>query len=57
MVYELCERTIILKDGRIIADGLTSELMINAELMEKCSLEIPLSIQNCPRCGSEKSHS
>jgi cobalt/nickel transport system ATP-binding protein len=56
MVYELCERTIILKDGRIIADGLTSELMINEELMEKCSLEIPLSMQNCPRCGAEKLH-
>jgi cobalt/nickel transport system ATP-binding protein len=56
MVYELCERTIILKDGRIIADGLTSELMINEELMEKCSLEIPLCMQNCPRCGSEKSY-
>lgn len=54
MVFELCERTIILKDGAIIADGLTSELLINEELMEKCSLEIPLSIQNCPRCGSKK---
>lgn len=53
MVFELCERTIILKEGVIIADGLTSELMINEELMEKCSLEIPLSIQNCPRCGSK----
>jgi cobalt/nickel transport system ATP-binding protein len=52
MVFELCERTIILKEGAIVSDGLTSELMINQEFMEKCNLEIPLSIQNCPRCGA-----
>lgn len=54
MVFELCDRTIILKEGAIVADGLTSALMINQELMEKCNLEIPLSVQNCPKCGSPK---
>ena len=50
MVYELCERTIILKNGEIMADGPTSEIMMDEQLMEECSLEIPLSVQNCPRC-------
>jgi cobalt/nickel transport system ATP-binding protein len=55
MVFELCERTIILREGAIIADGLTSELLINVELMEKCSLEVPLSMKSCPRCGFKNS--
>lgn len=50
MVFELCERTIILKEGKIMADGPTSELLIDEALMEACGLEIPLSIQKCPRC-------
>ncbi len=52
MILELCERTIILRQGKIIADGITSEILINQELMESCDLELPLSIQNCLRCKS-----
>ncbi|SFC50209.1 energy-coupling factor ABC transporter ATP-binding protein [Clostridium uliginosum] len=54
MIFELCERTIILKEGKIMADGVTSEILVDEELMETCNLEIPLSVQNCPRC---KAHS
>ncbi|MBF7082463.1 ABC transporter ATP-binding protein [Desulfallas sp. Bu1-1] len=54
MVLELCERTIILKDGKVITDGPTVEILANEELMEKCGLEMPLGLQNCPVCGAKK---
>lgn len=54
MVLELCERTIILKDGRVITDGPTVEILANGELMESCGLEVPLGLQNCPVCGAKK---
>jgi len=51
MVFELCERTIVLKDGKVAADGPTMEILKNRELMEECSLEVPLTLQACPVCG------
>ncbi|WP_127836760.1 energy-coupling factor ABC transporter ATP-binding protein [Clostridium prolinivorans] len=45
MIWELCERTIIIKEGFIIADGLTKEILSNENLMEESSLEIPLRLQ------------
>jgi len=55
LVFELCERTIVIKDGAIIADGPTSEILMNTELMNECGLELPLALQNCPVCGIKKS--
>ena len=54
MVYELCKRTIVIKNGEIVADGATSEILLNEELMNKCGLELPPTIQNCPVCGISK---
>ncbi|MFZ5688617.1 MAG: energy-coupling factor ABC transporter ATP-binding protein [Bacillota bacterium] len=54
MVLELCERTIILNDGKVIIDGPTIEILTNVELMEKCGLEMPLGLQGCPVCGAKK---
>lgn len=51
MVFELCERTIVLKGGKVISDGLTSDILTNVELMEQCGLEAPLCLQKCPVCG------
>ncbi len=42
MVIDLCQRTIILKDGIIAADGPTLEIFSDKELLESCSLELPL---------------
>ncbi|PKM51130.1 MAG: cobalt ABC transporter ATP-binding protein [Firmicutes bacterium HGW-Firmicutes-7] len=50
MLFNLCERTIILKDGQIMADGLTTDLLADETLMTLCNLEVPLSIQNCSTC-------
>jgi cobalt/nickel transport system ATP-binding protein len=41
MVVELCSRTIVLDSGSIVADGPTSELLGNEELMLKHGLEKP----------------
>lgn len=54
MILEVCERTIILRHGKVIADGRTSELFANESLMKQADLELPLSMQNCPVCGIGK---
>jgi cobalt/nickel transport system ATP-binding protein len=54
MIFELCERTIVIKNGELTADGPTSEILVNSELMEACGLEVPLALQNCPVCGIKK---
>lgn len=51
MVLDLCERTIVLKDGKIVADGNTEEILRDSQLLDSCELEIPLSLQSCPICN------
>jgi len=41
-VYELCERAVIMDDGKIVADGPIDEIMTDVELLEKHGLEVPL---------------
>ncbi|MEG1254642.1 ABC transporter ATP-binding protein [Clostridium sp.] len=54
MVLETCKRIIVIKEGEIAADGNTAEILSNVELLDDCGLEIPLSLQNCPICGTSK---
>jgi len=51
MVLELCDRTIILREGSVAADGPTEELFSNLQLLADCRLEPPLALQGCPVCG------
>ena len=51
MVLELCERTIVLHDGEVRADGPTREIFADEALLASCRLERPLSMQGCPVCG------
>jgi len=51
MVRELCERTIVLHDGEVRADGPTMEIFRDDDLLAQCRLERPLSMQGCPVCG------
>jgi cobalt/nickel transport system ATP-binding protein len=53
MVLELCERTIVLKDGEVRADGPTREIFKDEVLLAECRLEKPLSMQGCPVCGKQ----
>jgi cobalt/nickel transport system ATP-binding protein len=50
MVLDLCSRTIILKAGRVVADGPTRDLLQDDELLRTSSLEKPLCMQGCPVC-------
>ncbi len=52
MVVEVCGRTIVLKEGRVVADGPTSTVMIDEALLRDCHLERPLRLLACPACGS-----
>ena len=54
MVMDLCERTIVLHEGEIKADGPTGEIFQNEDLLARCYLEKPLSMQGCPICGGRK---
>jgi len=45
MILDVCERCIIIKDGRIVADGSSEELLLNETLLEENNLELPLSRQ------------
>ncbi len=51
MVAEVCERTIVLHEGRVAADGATHEIFRDGALLARCRLEKPLSMQRCPVCG------
>ncbi len=44
MALDTCERTIILKDGKIEKDGKTADLLTDKALLEGCFLELPLSL-------------
>jgi cobalt/nickel transport system ATP-binding protein len=54
MAMELCERTIMLHQGKVTADGATSKLLQDEELLHLSRLERPLSMQGCPVCGAKK---
>ena len=45
MILDTCERTIVLKNGQIVADGDTQIILLDRDLMEECDLELPLSCQ------------
>jgi cobalt/nickel transport system ATP-binding protein len=53
LVMDLCDRTIVLHNGRIRADGPTLEIFRDDELLRECHMEKPLSMQGCPVCGSK----
>ena len=51
MVMDLCERTIVIDEGRIKADGPTNEIFNDEKLLAESHLEKPLRLQGCPACG------
>lgn len=52
MALDLCERTLVLQRGCVIADGSTTDLLLDGVLMDKAGLERPLRLQGCPVCST-----
>ena len=48
LVLDLCDRVIVLKNGKIFADGIPGEILTQGDLMAECGLEPPLSLKGCP---------
>lgn len=53
LAMELCPRAIVLREGRLWADGPTMEIFEDDSLLEACGLEKPLSMQGCPFHGKK----
>ncbi|HSH13259.1 MAG TPA: ABC transporter ATP-binding protein, partial [Desulfurivibrionaceae bacterium] len=51
LVVDLCERTIVMHDGLVSADGPTLEIFADEQLLAASCLEKPLRMQGCPVCG------
>ncbi|TCT19273.1 energy-coupling factor ABC transporter ATP-binding protein [Thiobaca trueperi] len=51
LALDLCSRTVVLREGRIVADGPTAEIFVDAALLAASGLEPPLRMQGCPLCG------
>jgi len=51
MALDLCERTIIIRDGEVVADGKSIDILNNESLLSESNLEKPLRFQGCPVCG------
>jgi cobalt/nickel transport system ATP-binding protein len=51
LAMEVCARTVILKKGRIAADGPTDRLLRDRASLADCGLELPPRLQGCPVCG------
>lgn len=51
MVLDVCQRTIVIGNGQVLADGPTVELLKDGKLLNECGLEKPFSLQNCPICS------
>lgn len=50
LILDLCERTIVLSGGKIIADGPTIDIFNDEKLLANGHLEKPLVLQGCPVC-------
>ena len=48
MVAELCDRTLVMHRGELVADGATAQIFRDRELLETCGLEQPVSLRTAP---------
>jgi cobalt/nickel transport system ATP-binding protein len=51
LVLDLCQRTIVIHDGRVTADGPTETIFKDDALLAASHLEKPLRLQGCPVCS------
>lgn len=46
LIYDTCTRTILIDNGKLVADGETKSILTNQELLEEHGLELPLSMHS-----------
>lgn len=51
LALDLCERTIVMRDGQTLADGPTRDIFNDERVLAEGHLEKPLRMQACPVCG------
>jgi cobalt/nickel transport system ATP-binding protein len=47
LILDVCQRCIVIREGTVVADGPSTEILSNKTLLEENNLELPLSIQRC----------
>ncbi len=52
LAAELCERTIVMDRGRVVADGPTGAVFRDDDLLASAGLERPAAFRPCPVCGA-----
>jgi cobalt/nickel transport system ATP-binding protein len=52
LAIDVCERTIVLSAGAVIADGRTVDIFRDDSLLQRSGLEQPTSMQSCAACGA-----
>jgi len=52
LALDVCERTIVLHEGRITADGPTLDIFRDKTLLADSGLTQPMAMRDCPVCGS-----
>jgi len=45
LILDVCRRCVIIKEGRVVADGPVEEILSDRQLLEANNLELPLSLQ------------
>jgi cobalt/nickel transport system ATP-binding protein len=43
-IFDTCERTLLMSDGRVAADDISRKILTDGELLERSGLELPLSM-------------
>jgi cobalt/nickel transport system ATP-binding protein len=48
LILDVCARCLVIRDGAIVADGPTPEILSDATLLAENNLELPLTLQGRP---------
>lgn len=48
MTLEICDRVIVLQEGKVLVDGNARDILTNEELLMKAGLELPFCLQKIP---------
>lgn len=53
MVLDVCSRTIVLNEGRVLADGPTFDILADDDILDSSRLEKPLRLRVCDICNRQ----